>query len=58
MLSVEELMLASSFNRVLTHLTDDVPVSESDYQTILWRVVLVLVLCDEALASVIISFAL
>ena len=44
--------------RIPTHLTDDVPVSETDYQTVFRCVVLVLVLCNEALTSIIIGFAL
>lgn len=39
-------------------LTDDISVRKSDYQAVLWGIVLVLGLGDEALASVVVGLSL
>jgi hypothetical protein len=44
--------------RRMTDLTDDVLVGESDNQSILWRVVLVLGLSNQSLSSVVVGFSL
>ena len=55
--NIYNLITTEQTNNYVSHLANDIFVSESNNQTVLWGVVLVLILDDKTLTGIVVRFA-